>query len=107
MTALIPRHGGIGAAVALLRVAALRGMVSNPPKIGWRPRLDGRRVRLVADFKTFCATISFRPMNPRISVIVEWDNVHLRSSRVLAERSLRCLAAELSMIDQTFEVLVL
>src|SRR5205085_9483728 len=45
--------------------------------------------------------------NPRISVIVVWDNVHLRSSGVLAERSLRCLAAELSMIDQTFEVLVL
>lgn len=46
-------------------------------------------------------------MNPRISVIVEWDNVHLRSSIELAERSLRCLAAELSAIDQTFEVVVL
>lgn len=46
-------------------------------------------------------------MNPRISVIVEWDNVHLSSGRALAERSLRCLAAELSAIEQTFEVLVL
>lgn len=46
-------------------------------------------------------------MNPRISVIVEWDNVHLRSSLELAERSLRCLAAELAQIDRTFEVVVL
>jgi len=46
-------------------------------------------------------------MNPQISVVVEWDNVHLSSSGMLAERSLRCLAAELSAIEETFEVIIL